>query len=118
MTTEETIITLLQGAGIQVYPGSVPEDGTYPNVVFQVISEPLLARTHDGTEVYTPRVQFSVWAETYEEVVLTTQTVKDIFTLNRTDFKLATKENEIDFPEEVEAGYYRRIIEFLVWPKE
>ena len=113
MTVQATLVSLLQGAGLTVYPLTVPQNGTYPNVVYQRVSN-MQVRTHSGVALERPRVQLSCWAKTYAECVATAQTVKAALDLNQTDFKLATKENELD-AQEVETGLYRIILDFYVW---
>ncbi len=113
MTTQETLVTLLSGQGLTIYPLSVPVDGTYPNVVYQTISNRQF-RSHSKVEMERPRMQLSCWAKKYAECVATAQTVKAAMDLNQMDFKLATKENEID-AKEVESGIYRIILDYFVW---
>lgn len=112
-----TLVSLLAGLGLKVYPLAVPESGAvYPNVVYQTIST-VQIRSHEGVEMERPRVQLSVHAKTYIQCVQTAQTVKSALDLNQTDFKLATKENEMD-AKEVEAGIYRIMLDYFIWHAE
>lgn len=114
MTIQETIRALLTAQGLRVYPLSVPKSGgIYPNVVYQTISNTEI-RSHEGLEMEKPRMQFTCWAKTYQECVETAQTVKSVISLNRTDFEMATKENEFDI-KELESGLYRTVLDFFIW---
>lgn len=118
MTIQETLTALLAGKGLTVYPLSVPVKGTYPNVVYQMISNRQV-RSHVGVEAERPRMQLSVWAkgqDAYLQCVATAQTVKNAMDLNKTDFMLATKENEMD-AKEVEPEMYRVILDYFVWER-
>ena len=113
MTIETDLVALLQAQGLTLYPGSIPENGTYPNVVYQRITTTDI-RSHKGIEIERPRFQLSCWAKSYKTSVETAQTVKAVLDLNQIQFKLATRENEFDFPD-VEAKLYRRILEYILW---
>jgi len=113
-TVQETITSLLTNAGLTVYPLSVPaSSGSYPNVVYQMITNQQI-RSHVGIEMERPRMQLSCHAKKFSECVATAQTVKTAMDLNRTNFKLATKENEFD-ARDVESGIYRIVLEYFVW---
>lgn len=113
MTVETVLINVLQQAGLTVYPLSVPADGIYPCVVYQRISTPQI-RSHAGVELEYPRMQLSCWGKRFSDVVSTAETVKQVLDLNRVNFKLATKESELDV-KDVEPGLYRRILDFFIW---
>jgi hypothetical protein len=113
MTVQATIVSLLQGVGLTVYPLTAPGNGTYPNVTYQRVTT-VQVRTHSGVALERPRMQLSCWAKTYAECVATSQTVKAALDQNQTDFKLATKANEMDVAE-AEPGYYRIILEYVIW---
>jgi hypothetical protein len=113
MTIEEEVIDLLEDNDITVYPGSIPTNGTYPNVVMQKISHPEI-RSHQGIELEYPRFQLTCWGKTYQESVELAYLVVSIFNLNQVDFKLATKEGELDV-KETEVSLYRRILDFYIW---
>jgi hypothetical protein len=115
MTVQATLVALLQGEGLTVYPLSVPNNGTYPNVVYQMISN-VQIRSHSGVALERPRMQLSCWGKKYADCVSTAQAAKAAMDLNQTDFKLATKENELDAREE--AGLYRIVIDYFVWHDE
>jgi hypothetical protein len=113
VTIQETLVSVLTGAGLTVYPLSVPTGGSYPNVVYQTISNRQI-RSHAGVEMERPRMQISCWAKTYAACVTTAQAVKNALDLNQADFNLATKENEIDI-KEVESGLYRTVLDYFIW---
>ena len=114
MTIRETVVTVLETAGLTGYPGSVPAKvGTYPCVVYQIISNKKI-RTHAGNVGERPRVQLSCYGKTLATCVATAETVKAAMDLNQTNFELATLENEQD-AKEVEPGIHRVILEFFIW---
>lgn len=113
MTVETDLDALLKAQGLTVYPGSIPENGNYPNVVYQLVLSTDI-RSHEGIAMEKPRFQLSCWAKTKKASVETAQTVKAVLDLNQTNFKLATRVNEFDFPD-VEAKLYRRILEYVLW---
>lgn len=110
---EPIIIDLLEGAGLTIYPDKVPAKGTYPCVVYQRISTPLI-RTHVGDALEYPRIQLTCHAKTRKEANDTAAIVKGILTNNTTDFKLATKESELDNNDD-ETNLYSRILEYFIW---
>lgn len=113
---EETLVNVLQTAGLTVYPGSIPARGSYPCVVYQKISNPLI-RTHVGNALEYPRFQLTCWGRgetAASQAITTAETVKTAIDLNQIDFKLATKESELDI-DETEQGLYRRILDFFIW---
>jgi hypothetical protein len=112
-TVQEALVSLLRNEGLTVYPLAVPNNGTYPNVCYQRVSNPQY-RTHSGVYMERPRVQLSCWGENYADCVATAQTVTAALDLNQSDFALATKENEMDAVE-VETGLYRILLEFFIY---
>ena len=113
---EEILATVLENASLNVYLGSVPVNGDYPCVVYQKISAPEI-RTHQGVVLYLPRFQITCWGKgdnAGADAIATAQTVKDVLDFNQTDFKLATKEAELDI-DETEQNLYRRILDYFIW---
>jgi hypothetical protein len=113
MTVETTIVSVLETAGLTVYPGSIPANGTYPNVVYQRISTAQI-RSHAGVEMERPRFQFSCWGKKYSDSLSTAQVVKNALDLNQIDFKLAVQDSELDL-KDVETGLYRKVIDMFIW---
>jgi len=108
---EEDIKSAL--TGLTVYPLSVPTDGVYPCVVYQIISD-VQNRYHGGNSLRKLRVQLTVHAKSYSSCLTNAYTVKGLIDLNRTNFELATKENEIQAKEN-ESGDYSAILDFFIW---
>lgn len=78
MTPEELLRTRLiatgTSAGERIYPVRMPpkDKQTFPLLVYQRISAPR-QYTHGGDARLTePRIQYSAWAETYDEMVALT----------------------------------------------
>jgi len=115
MAIQTTLVSLLKGEGLTVYPLAVPTNGTYPNVTYQMISN-VQTRTHAGVDSERPRMQLSCHSKAYADCYDTAETVKSAMDLNQTDFKLATKENEFDV-KEVEPGIYRIVLDYYVWTR-
>lgn len=113
MTVRNSLVTVLDGAGITAYPLVVPEGGSYPCVVYQVISRRDIT-SHAGIEGSRPRVQLACWGKSMETAQTTAEAVKAALDLNQTDFTLAKKDNEIDGGE-VEPGFYRIALDYLIW---
>lgn len=114
MTVLEDVVELLTGQGLKVYPLSVPaKDAIYPNVAYQMISNREF-RSHAGAEAQRPRVQLACHGKTYASCRATAETVKAAMDLNRTDFMLATRENEFH-AKEVEPEIYRIVLDYFVW---
>ena len=110
---EEILKPLLKTLGYPVYADSVPTDGSYPCIVFQRITT-YQYRSHTGNEMERPRFQISCWSKTPTEAKTLSESVKSLLDLNVTNFKLATKENELD-DKEMETGLYRKLLEFYVY---
>lgn len=110
---ESTLKTLLKTLGYSVYALSVPSNGNYPCIVYQRVST-LQLRSHSGNELEKPRFQVSIWAKSYDEAKTISESVKSLLDLNMTNFKLVTKENELD-DSETEAKLYRKILDFYIW---
>lgn len=113
MTIEETVVTTLQGMGANVYPLVAPEDAPYPFIVYQRVST-LPIRSHAGNVMDRPRYQISVWSNSYEQVVDVAENIKQALDLNQADFKLATRESEIESTD-AEPGLYRKVLDFFIW---
>lgn len=110
----ETILkTVLDSTNYPVYALAVPTNGTYPCIVYQRIST-FQMRSHSGNELERPRFQISCWANSYAEAKTVSEAVKTALDLNQVNFKLATKENELD-DKEIETNLYRKILDFFVW---
>jgi hypothetical protein len=110
---ETTLKTVLDATGYPVYALSIPADGNYPCIVYQMISN-LNIRSHAGNEMEKARFQISCWGKTYGEAVTLSEAVETVLDLNQINFELATKENELD-DKEVETNLYRKILDFYVW---
>ena len=113
MSVETELVTLLQDAGLTVYPLSIPEGGAFPCVVYQRISTPQI-RSHEAVEMEHPRIQLACWGKTFAQAVVTAETVKTALDLNQIDFKLAVQEGELDL-KEPESNLYRRVLDFFIW---
>ena len=118
MSIASGTMALLTSVGLRVKPEFVPIGTTYPVVVFQQVSNTEDV-SHNGISAEMPRIQLTCWGkdpEGYSQAVSTARTVKNAMDLNQTYFKIAFKENEFDAGEE-EPGFYRVILEYLVWEK-
>lgn len=113
MTIEEIIKSKLKTNGVKTYPLSVPVDGTYPCAVYQRVSTVQL-RSHSGNTAEKARMQLTCWAKTESGCKTLAGTVCGLLDLNRTDFLLATKENEDDVQEQ-ELGLFSCVLEFFIW---
>ncbi len=110
---EVTLKTVLKSTGYPVYANSVPTAGDYPCIVYKRVSTYEI-RSHSGSEIERPRFQVSCWAKKYSEALSVSEAVKAKLNLNQVNFKLATKENELD-DEEKESKLHRRILDFYMW---
>lgn len=110
---EATLKTVLDTTNYPVYALSIPTNGALPCIVYQRISTYQI-RSHSGNEMERPRFQISCWANTYSGAKTVAEAVKTALDLNQTNFKLATKEDELD-DKEVETNLYRKILDFYVW---
>jgi len=110
---EDTIVAMLDSAGITNYPLVPPHDAPTPCVVYQKISM-MDMRSHEGYVAERGRWQFSCYAYTYPESKDLAETVKALFDLNQIDFELATREGEIDTPDP-DTGLFRKILDFFIW---
>ena len=99
--------------GLTVYPDSVPTDGNYPCAVYQRISTGKI-RTHSGNALSKPRFQIRCVGKTKLDSLATAYSVKTKMDLNKTNFVLATNENEFGTKEN-EAGNYETILDFFIW---
>lgn len=116
MTTllEEDIVSLLTTSpALTAYALSVPENGTYPCVVYQRISTNPL-RTMSGNGLEKTRFQLTCWGKTLDSSLQTAKTVKTKFDLNQTNFVLATRENEFT-AKEIESGLYSTVLDIFIW---
>lgn len=110
---ESKLVQLLESYGLKVYPLRMPETPTLPCVVYQRVSTQQV-RTHEAAEMEYPRMQLSCWADKYLQAIQTAQIVKDALDLNRTTFKLAILDGELDLQDE-ESNRKRRVLEFIIW---
>lgn len=110
---EETLVTVLESTGKPVYSLSVPTNGTYPCIVYQRISS-FTFRSHSKNELERPRFQVTCWANKYSDAKSLAESVKTALDLNRVNFELATKENEID-NKETETGLYSKVLDFFIY---
>lgn len=113
MSVETVLITLLEGEGLDVYGGAIPENKPLPAVVYQRISTPQI-RTHVGVAMEYPRMQITIWGSKQKDVSDIAETINAVLDTNQINFKLATKENEFDITE-VEPNLHRRILEYFIW---
>lgn len=110
---ETTLKTVLKSTGYPVYANSVPVTGDYPCIVYKRVSTYEIV-SHSGSEMERPRFQISCWAKKYSDALLVADAVKSVLNLNQINFKLATKQNELD-DEEKESKLHRRILDFYLW---
>lgn len=111
---ESTLKSLLTTLGYPVYTLYVPANGTLPCYVYQKVSDSAFVRSHSGNEMNRARFQVSCWGKTYSEAITLADALETALDLNQTNFKLATKENELD-DSEVESGLYRKIVDFYIY---
>lgn len=100
-------------SGITLYPDAIPSDATFPNAVYQQVSE-LPVRHHGGNALRRIRYQITVYGKTKNSSVTLANSIKATLDLNQTDFKLATKQNEFS-TKEAESGLYATVLEFFIW---
>ena len=113
MTIEPIFVALFEGAGITSYPMKIPANGSYPCVVYQLISDTSIRSHQAGNQLTRRRYQFACWAKTYGETIDTVEQVKDLLDLNTTDFEVSWKEGEIDLAD-TETSLYRRIVDIFI----
>jgi hypothetical protein len=65
------------GVGDRVWAVLAPTDTEYPCVVYQKISEPE-EYYHGGRCISRPRIQFSIYADTYEETKTIEHAIRDL----------------------------------------
>lgn len=121
MTVEEAVTQYVVAAtGIVMEPVQNVQAATLPAVSYQVISWPQ-DYSHDGAAMAWPRIQLTVSAATYADVVATVTRLRE--TLSGIKFTLAGHEytsfveNDIDglSPQAGQQGVYVRRMDVVVW---
>lgn len=110
-TIEQDLVSVL--SGVTLFPLSIPTDATFPCVSYQQISD-FPYRSHTANTLRRIRYQINCYGKTYTSAISTAQTVKTALDLNKVNFTLAYKINEVH-TKEVESGLYEVRLEFTIW---
>ena len=106
----------------RIYPSVRPQESTVPAIVYQRIATPR-RHTHDGPAgLANPTFQWTCWAATYGAAIALAQEVR--FALDGYRGQMGDTYvsgifvvSEIDDRDE-DTGYWRRIIDSVVWHRE
>ena len=125
MSLEVGVFSLLSGgstnAGTRIYPRRIPENPTYPLIVYMILFEraPLTRDDSDnlaaGLRRYT--VQLDIWGLTYEQARTTTDQVNAIIkggTYGGAVFDYAFSEERPTGYDE-DADLFRRTLDVVIW---
>ena len=109
--------------GARIYPQILPQNGTLPAVVYQLISRTGADTRTEAAGLVATRWQFDVNGRTYAATVSTMVQLKlalESFTNSdpRVDHLFLDTERDDTEPEFDENNYYRRIIDIMVWHEE
>jgi hypothetical protein len=100
--------------GGRLYPIGLPQQPTLPAAHYTIISNPV-DWAHDGPAMSTPRVQFDVYAATYQAAHATAGYL--VSALNAwyiAHGSPAFADNEIDIPEPPELERYRVMVDCII----
>lgn len=107
----------------RIYPLILPQNGTLPAVVYQLISRTGADTRTEAAGLVVTRWQFTINGRTYADCVATMTQLKlalESFTSSdpRVDHLFLDNEREDTEPEFDENNYFRRMIDILVWHEE
>jgi len=101
----------------RIYPMVLPQEPEFPSLTYQHISAPR-EYSHDGAGLVNPRYQFDCWSDDHDEALAVAAELVAISKLAGPFFaQAAFIENESGHYEP-ETGYYRIIVEALLWHGE
>lgn len=109
--------------GTRIYPQILPQNGTLPAVVYQLISRTGVDTRTEAAGLVVNRWQFAVNGRTYAVTVSTMAQLKlalESFASSdpRVDHLFLDTERDDTEPEFDENNYYRKMIDILVWHEE
>lgn len=107
----------------RIYPQILPQNGTLPAIVYQLISRTGADTRAEAAGLVVTRWQFTANARTYAAAVAIMTQLKaalQSFTSSdpRVDHLFLDNEREDNEPEFDENNYFRRMIDILVWHEE
>jgi hypothetical protein len=114
---EDTLfLSLSPFVGGRVYPLRMPENPTFPVILWSIIGGPRAGQAQDGGGVDNPRLRLDVWGQTYDDVVGVGVQVRALLdSRSQSDFGFSAQfEGEQDLLDP-DTGSFRRILEFRIW---
>jgi hypothetical protein len=115
MTDIEAELVAKLSSVATVYPLALPEKPTFPAIVYQRISTPVVNRTHTGQKTSRARFQFSVYSKTYATCRTKADAIDTVLDMKQGVVgELTTNENRFDI-KEVEPSLYRVVLEYFIW---
>lgn len=109
--------------GTRIYPQILPQQGTLPAVVYQLISRTPASMRNANDNLVQTRWQWSINARTYASAVAISTALKaalQSFSSSdpRVDHLFLDNERDDTEPEFDENNYYRRLLDVLIWHEE
>lgn len=109
--------------GTRIYPQILPQNGTLPALVYQLISRTPASMRNANDNLVQTRWQWSINARTYAGcVAISTQlkaTMQNFSNSDpRVDHLFLDNERDDTEPEFDENNYYRRMLDVLIWHEE
>lgn len=109
--------------GTRIYPQILPQGGTLPAVVYQLISRTPASMRNANDNLVQTRWQWSINARTYASTVAISTALKAALqsfsnTDPRVDHLFLDNERDDTEPEFDENNYYRRLLDVLIWHEE
>ena len=106
----------------RLHPARLPQDPTFPSVVFKKISKPRIVSQQGDSGLSNPRYQFTCWAIRYsvaEEIAQELRISLSGFkgTMNGRRVYAAFNENELDHVDP-DTGAYAQIVDVIFWIKD
>jgi Protein of unknown function (DUF3168) len=100
----------------RVYPLQMPENPTFPVILWSIVGGPRAAQSQDGGGVDNPRLRLDIWGQLYDDVVGVAVQVRSLLeSRSQIDLGFSTVyEGEQDLLDP-DTGNPRRILEFRVW---
>jgi hypothetical protein len=116
---EETLKTLLRTVCSRTYPIVLPQDPTYPNVVYQKITGGRGQAMDGPSGLASPLFQISIYASTFSEAKELAEDVRQLLDgYSGDDIQVAFVENDYDTHDELAEGYYRATMDVRIYCTE
>ena len=108
--------------GVRLHPVRLPQNPTFPAVVFTKISKPRVVSQQGDSGLSNPRYQFTCWAIRHSDAVTIAGELRTSLsgfqgTMNGRRVYASFDENELDHVDP-DTGTYAQIVDVVFWIKD